>query len=299
MKRNKLRIYIPLIIVSTLIVAGGVYWYLDFARYIKTDDALVASDAVTVSPKIMGRISKLYVEEGDSVQQGQLLAELDSADLMAQKRQIAGGKLQAQANKDLAIAKYQFDEKNAEVLKVGIQRAKDDFERGKAQYTGGVIPKEQFDHLQKAYETAQVQYEAAMAQIRVSKTQIKSSETAIVTSQSQIDAIDTQLKNTRLYAPSNGIVAKRWLLVGDIANVGQSIFTINNTSKFWVVLYLEETNMSKLNIGQAAIFTLDTYLGSRSKVKFSCWDLRLLHNSPSYLPAMPLATLQKSRNVCQ
>jgi membrane fusion protein, multidrug efflux system len=259
MKKNKLRIYIPLIVVSALVLAGCIYWYIDYSHYIKTDDAFVTSDVVTVSPKIMGRISKVYVEEGDTVKQGELLAELDSSDLLAQKRQVVTGKLQTEASKVQAIAKFEYDKKNSEVLKVAMQRAKDDFERVKAQYSGGVATKEQYDHLQKAFESAQVQYAAAQAQIEVSKTQIHSAETAISTSKAQIDVIDTQLRNTRQYAPVDGIVAKRWLLAGDIANAGQSIFTINNDSKFWVTCYLEETKVGELHIGQQVKFSLDTY----------------------------------------
>lgn len=259
-KRKKdLKIYIPLAAVIILVIAGAIYWYIDYSSYIKTDDAYLTSDVVTVSPKIMGRISKLYTEEGDSVQQGALLAELDSTDLLAQKAQIVSTKAQTQAGKTQAEAKYQYDLKNIDVLKIGVERAKEDFERTKTQYNGGVATKEQFDHQKKALETAQAQYEAAKAQIQLSKTQIAASETTIKSSDAQIGVINSQLRNTKLYAPSKGIVAKRWLLPGDIANPGQSIFTINNNSKFWINVFLEETKVEKLHIGQEARFTLDTY----------------------------------------
>lgn len=258
-KKKDLKIYIPLIIIIAIVIVSGIYWYIDYSSYIKTDDALVASDVVTVSPKIMGRISKVYVEEGDSVKQGQLLAELDSTDLLAQKQQIVSVKAQTKAGRDQAEAKYKYDMKNIEVLKIGVDRSKEDFDRVKVQFNGGVATKEQYDHLKKALETAQAQYEAAKAQIQLSKTQIAASETTIKSSDASINAINTQLNNTRLYAPVNGIAAKRWLLAGDIVNPGQSIYTINNNSKFWVTVYLEETKVEKLHIGQAAKFTLDTY----------------------------------------
>jgi membrane fusion protein (multidrug efflux system) len=108
-------------------------------------------------------------------------------------------------------------------------------------------------------ETAKAQLEAAKAQLVVSKTQIKSAETAISSAQAQIGVITTQLNNTRLYAPVDGLVAKRWLLSGDIAQPSQSIYTINNDRRFWVLVYLEETKMETLHIGQKAKFTLDTY----------------------------------------
>ena len=258
-KKKDLKIYIPLTAVILLVLVGAIYWYIDYSKYIKTDDALVSSDVVSVSPKIMGRISKLYVEEGDSVKQGQLIAELDSTDLLAQKKQVISGKAQTEANKAQAEAKFKFDEKNIKVLQISVDRAKEDFERTKTQYAGGVTTKEQFDHMKKALETAQAQLEAAQSQLVVSKSMIKSAETAVDGSKTQIGVINTQLNNTRLYAPVSGIVAKRWLLPGDITQPGQSIFTINNNSRFWVTVYLEETNVTTLRIGQKAIFTLDTY----------------------------------------
>ena len=263
MKKEKkdLKIYIPLAIVLLIVIAGSVYWYKDYTSFIRTDDAVVASDNISVSPKIMGRISKLYVEEGDSVKQGQLVAELDSIDILAQKQQIIAQKSQTEANKAQAQAKLQYDEKNIKILQIGLEKSKDDFERAKTQFTGGVITKEQYDHLLKAQETAQAQLEAAQSQIMVSRSMIKSAETAVTSAQAQIGVINTQLNNTRLYAPVEGIVAKRWLLPGDIAQPSQSIYTINNNTKFWILVFLEETKMENLKIGQKAIFTLDTYPG--------------------------------------
>ena len=113
--------------------------------------------------------------------------------------------------------------------------------------------------MKKTLETAQAQLEAAQAQLTVSKSMINTAQTAVEGSKTQINVINTQLNNTRLYAPVDGVVAKRWLLPGDISQPGQSIYTINNNSKFWVVVYLEETKVEKLKIGQKAKFSLDMY----------------------------------------
>jgi len=253
------KVYIPLAVVVIAVVVGGIYWYVDYSSYLKTDDAYVASDNISVSSKIMGRISHLYVQEGDSVKQGQLVAELDSADLLAQKKQIVAGKAQTEANKAQTEAKFIFDQKSIKVAQIAFEKAKEDFERSKTQYNGGVATKEQYDHSKKALETSQAQYEAATAQLQVSKSQIKTAEASIVSADAQIGVISTQLNNTKLYAPADGIIAKRWLLPGDIAQPGQSIYTVNNNNKFWILVYLEETKMEKLHLGQNAIFTIDTY----------------------------------------
>ncbi len=258
-KKKDWKIYIPLILVVLLVIIGGALWYKDYSSYLKTDDALVASDVFSASPKIMGRISKIYYEEGDSVKEGQLLAEIDSTDLLAQKQQILAAKAQTTANKSQTEAGYHLATKNVVVAQIGLDKSKEDFERAKIQFNGGVITKEQFDHFKKGLETAQAQLDAAKAQTEVSKSMINTAEAAIASSDAQLGVINTQLGNTKLYSPVNGVVAKRWLLAGDIVQPGQSIYTINNDSKFWIQVYLEETKVENLNIGQSAKFTLDTY----------------------------------------
>ncbi|MCE1200351.1 MAG: efflux RND transporter periplasmic adaptor subunit, partial [Marinilabiliales bacterium] len=75
----------------------------------------------------------------------------------------------------------------------------------------------------------------------------------------QIRVIQTQLNNTRLYAPFDGIVAKRWLLAGDIAQPGQAIYSFTAKAERWVIVYLEETKMADIHLNQKAIFTIDAY----------------------------------------
>jgi membrane fusion protein, multidrug efflux system len=258
-EKKNWKVYIPLTAVVILVIILGSYWYIDYSSYLKTDDAYIASDNISVSPKILGRIIHLYAEEGDSVTKGELLVELDTTDMLAQRQQFRAAKEQTEAAKLQAEAKYSYDQKNIRVLEIGLEKANDDFSRAQAQYNGGVITKEQFDHIKKAVELTQAQTDAAKAQIDVSKTQIKSAETAIATAQAQIDLINTQMGNAKLYAPVGGVVAKRWLLTGDVSQPGQSIYTINNKSKRWILIYLEETKVGKVFIGQKSKFTIDAF----------------------------------------
>jgi len=258
-KAKKGKMYIPLILVIALVLGGGIYWYIDYSKYIKTDDAHIDADMVGVSPKILGRVSRLFAEEGDSVKQGELIATLDSTDLLAQKQQAISGKTLAEASVAQARAKYQYDLQNIKVLEIAQSKAQEDFDRSKNQFEGSVITKEQFDHAKKTLETAQAQLKAAHSMIEVSKAQIQSAEAAVENAGAQINTISTQLKNANLYAPCTGVVGKRWLMAGDIAQPGQSIFTIVNDRNLWVSVFLEETKLENLKLGQPVIFTIDTY----------------------------------------
>ena len=261
-KEKSNKIYIPLILTIALVLGGGIYWYIDYSKYIKTDDAKVESDNVAVSPKMLGRISQLFVDEGNTVKQGQLVAVLDSTDIVAQKNQTISAKMLAEASVLQARAKYQYDLKNNKVLEISLKKAQEDFDRAKIQFSGNVITQEQFDHAKKALETAQAQLEAALSMVNVSNAQIESAQASVGSAQAQINLISTQLNNTKLFAPSDGVIGKRWLMPGDIAQPGQSIFTIVNDNKLWVSIFLEETKLENLHVGQPVIFTLDTYPGA-------------------------------------
>ena len=255
------RVYIPLLIVTIGVLAGVVTWYINYNKYIRTDDAQIQSDNVSVSSKILGRISKVYAEEGDAVKAGRLLVELDTTDLVAQRQQALAGKAQTEAAKVQAEAKYKADRKNIDILEISLNRIQDDYNRAKNQFAGGVISQEQYDHAKNSLDIARAQLDAAKLQLQVSETQINSAAKAIGSSEAQINVINTQLNNTRLYAPFDGIIAKRWLLPGDIVQPGQSVYTINNDSKFWVMVYLEETKIETLHTGQKARFTIDAFPG--------------------------------------
>lgn len=257
-KRN-FKVYIPLIVVVLIVLSGVWYWYDQYTKFITTDDAHVDADYVAISSKMLGRIVHLYGDEGDSISKGTLMAELDSSDLLAQKNQFAALKGQAIANQSQADAKYRYDLENIKVLEIGLTRAQDDYDRAKNQFSSDIITKEQFEHIKKTFETAQAQLNSAKVQLNVSKSQVNSASASVDYAESQIGVIATQLKNTKLYAPMNGVVAKRWLLTGDIVQPGQSLFTIINNQKLWVVIYLEETKLSKIHVGQKVLFTIDAF----------------------------------------
>ena len=266
-KNRKLRVYIPVAIVTIAVMTGVWFWYKDYSRYITTDDAHVDADNVSVGSKILGRISSIYGNEGDLVKQGVLLADLDSSDMISQRNQSISLKSQSLANLSQSEAKYKSDQKGIRVLEINLERATDDLNRAKIQSEGGVITNEQFDHIRKTHETAVAQLEAAKAQLTVSKSMITTASAAVETAEAQINVLNTQLKNTRLFAPADGVIAKRWLLQGDVVQPGQSVFTMILSKNLWVVAYLEETNISEISLGQNVIFTIDAFSGIKFRGK--------------------------------
>lgn len=260
-KKKNGKVFIPLIVIVLIIVVAGIFWYRNYSKYISTDDAYVDADKVSVSSKILGRISKIYLEEGDSVKKDMSLVDLDSTELKAQETQAIALKAQALSMKLQTEAKYTYDQEAIKVQQVNLKKANDDLSRSKAQFEGGVNTKEKLEHDQNAFESAQAVFEAAKTQLYVSKTQINTAQSSIESAQAQILFIETQLRNTRLTAAIDGVIAKKWLLSGDIAQPGQSIYTISNNRKLWITVYIEETSLNNLHLHQKASYTIDAFSG--------------------------------------
>ena len=282
-KAKKIRAYIALGIVIIALVIFGWRWYKSYTSYYSTDDAYIDADRVAVSSKILGRISRIYADEGDSVRPGELLVELDSSDLYAQKQQAVAAREQASSSIDQANARYELDQKNIVVQEINLSRAKEDFDRATAQFQGKVIAKEQYDHAKKACESATALLDAAKAQLEVSKSQIGFAQSATKTASAQISTIETSLKNTRIYAPNSGRIAKRWLLPGDIVQPGQPVYTISRDSLFFVMVFMEETKFSGIHLGKKAEFTVDAFPG----VKFSGKVINIGSNTAGQFSLIP------------
>lgn len=212
---------------------GGLYYWINSFKYVYTDDASIDGDHVSVSSKMMGRIRSLTVDEGAKVTIGQLLAELDDSDLKAEETRDSTGLVSA--------------EENVTLSKVNLKKAQDDFDRADLQFKGGVISKEQYDHGKSALDTAKVQYKISLDQVSNTRA--------------QLGMVQTQLKNTRILAPISGIIAKRSVMPGEVAQAGQVIYLINDLNHIWVTANYEETKIRLVHPGQSVKIDVDAYPG--------------------------------------
>jgi membrane fusion protein (multidrug efflux system) len=227
---------ILVVLIVVAVVVGG-YILIDSINYVSTDDASISGDRVNLAAKVLGRIKSVLVNEGDTVSAGQPLILLDDADLRAQETQ--------------AAASLNYAKQNIVLARVNLERAQEDYTRAKTLFDAGAATRENYDHALKALDSAQAQYSIAQAQIE--------------TSQAQLGVIETQLLNTKITAPINGTIAKQNLMVGDIVQPGQNIFTINNLKSVWVTANFEETKIHRIKTGAAVIVTVDAWPGREFK----------------------------------
>jgi membrane fusion protein (multidrug efflux system) len=249
---QKKRIIIPALLALVIICIAGWYWYVNMRDFESTDDAFIDADRVSVSSKMLGRITQLLVDEGDSVSPGEIIVRLDDADLKAQ---------QVQGEAVLTAA-----EENVHLAKVNLDNAIVDFQRAERQLKGNVITQEQFEHAQKSRDATAAQHAVALAQVG--------------TARAQLGVIRTNLSNMVITAPMRGVVSKRWALAGDVVQPAQPIVSIYDLSRLWVTANIEETKLSLIRLNAPVEIAIDSYpdrplrgkviqLGSNTAAQFS------------------------------
>jgi len=227
------RFLFPVIFLLLAAVVISAYWYLHLRGYVSTNNAYVQSDPVTVSSKVLGRVTQLAAGEGDTTRQGELLVTLDDSDLRAQEAQ-------SQAN-------LEYSQRNVSLAGINLDRVREDFSRASMQYTDNVITREQYDHARQALQAAEAQHKVAQSQV--------------TTSRAQLGVVETQLRNTRILAPASAVVARKWVMPGDIVQPGQSIYTLYDLSDLWITANFEETKLLSVGVGDTVEVFVDAFPG--------------------------------------
>jgi membrane fusion protein (multidrug efflux system) len=230
---GKKRILIPVLLLTLVAIAVAGYWYAYLRGFISTDDAYVDANQVGVSAKILGRINELTADEGDTVRQGELLVRLDDSDLQSQA---------AQERQNIAL-----NQENVSLATINLRRAETDFRRTSDLFKDSIVSWDQFDLAKKTFDLATAQHKVALAQVSASKA--------------KLDVVQTQLQNTKITAPMTGVVAKKWVMSGDIVQPGQPIFTIYDLQNTWVTANFEETKLSSIHVNDPVQISVDAHPG--------------------------------------
>lgn len=232
MSKTKIGIWVSAAAVClTGLAIGGVYLWRYYETHVYTNDANIEAFSVNLSPDVLGRIITLDVDEGDFVQRGALIAQLQDDILLAEKEEV--------------VARIQSLESRVDMSFFSFEKIRNDFERASAGINDQVIPFQNFDHAQKDFEIAKSNLEATKSELEEARR--------------RLEVINTKLSHTVINAPMNGYIAKRWVLSGDVMQPGQTMFTMYDLDTIWVVARVNEKKMSKVKVGDRVKIHVDMY----------------------------------------
>ena len=234
---------------------------------------------IDVSPKILGRVAKLQVREGDEVQPGTPLVLLDSPEVQAKVSQAQSALAAATARQQLLDDGMRHEE--VRTAQAAWQRSVSDaklaettFKRVNALYQQGLTSQQKNDEIETQYHSATDAANAARAQYELTLNGFRSEErtaAAAVTrgAGAAVDEIDALAADISLKSPISAEVDKVVLQQGELAPPGFPILTLVNLNDVWVVFNMRENELAAVKIGTQITGKVPA-LGGRS-VKFSVY----------------------------
>ncbi len=262
------------------IVIGIVFLVAAFFGYRKisyvlthetTDNAQIETQITPVLPRVSGYVKTIAVKDYDSVKAGQLVVELDDAELQSQLEEMEADYKQsevdiinAKAALNNAIVSLSVNKGTIDINNVKLQKAKEDVQRDKNLYAAEAITKRQLDDSQFALETAQKQLDnskndlnSAESRIAVLRASVEKTEAALAVKQAKIDQTKLKISYTKIYAPQSGKIGKKNVSEGQFIQAGTPLFSIVNDSTFWIVANFKENQLSKLTAGKEVNIEID------------------------------------------
>lgn len=274
---TKVKILIAVLVLAGIATGGG-YWY--FGAHRTAAGALnlygnVDIRQVALAFNVAERITEMYVEEGDRVKKGQVLAVLDtrrfnnrvaqSAAQVAAQEQVVAALVAGSRPEEIHQARA-----SAQAARVQAHNARVTAKRQSDLRKRGLTSKENADDARAAADAAAARLSAAEAALELvvkgpRKEDIAAAKAGLRALHAQLALNREDLADARLTAPSDGIIEDRILQPGDMATPQTPVFTLSLTQPLWVRAYVEESDLGKIYPGMQATVTTDSFPGKHYK----------------------------------
>lgn len=238
----------------------------DLALTVQAPATIFPREQANIAARITARIIKLNARKGDIVAAGQILAVVESRDLLAQRNEAKGAIAEAEANlqktsagtvpTDIEHARGQVD-----VAKASLNQAQKNYERRKDLFDKGAIP--QRDLLLSETELAQAKssYDVAVKSLDLLQKQssdkdIRGAQSRLEQAQARLEGINAQLEFTTIRSPFAGVITEQFMYPGDMAKPDAPIFMVMNLSVTIARAQMPEAELHSVRQGQSCNFAL-------------------------------------------
>lgn len=242
----------------------------DIATYLTLDGQIAPLEQSTLSFQQSGPIAAVYVNQGDHVSAGELLAKIDDSTLRAQlaqvEAQIAQASSQAQSSAlNVPITQQQTTQATASA-KAALANAKLTYDQDSQLFKQGYVSQSQLEQARAQYVAAQTQYNTAVANqgtTGVQSSNAAAARDAVRAAQAQANVLRTQIGQTALYSPFDGVVTARLADPGAMASPGTPVLAVSKVNSVWVNVNIPDVDLAYVHAGTPVTFTA-SQLGSRT-----------------------------------
>jgi HlyD family secretion protein len=247
----------------------------DIASTVTASGEIKPKTFVNVGANAFGRITKLFVQEGDRVKKGQMLAQLENvqpaADVAAMRATLQSNEtdsVAAEANLNTEMAQLNSSKADAARIKL-------EYDRAESLYKNQLIAKSDYDAKKAAYEVSTALIAQNQARIAQARAQLDSARGHIGQARAQVTRASDALGKTSYPAPFDGVVTYlpvregESVVVGIQNSQGSLLMTIADMSVITAEVRVDETDIVNVKIGQPAEVTIDALPGKTFHGKIS------------------------------
>jgi membrane fusion protein (multidrug efflux system) len=275
MDPRKRRLFIIIAAVVVVVIAViAFFWWLNARNYESTDDAYIDARVVHLSPQTEGRVLRVFATDNMRVRKGQLLVQIDPADVSARFYQAKAQETQAeaqlaQAEAQIGVSHASYQQALANTAGVAAQAA--NASRDLARYRGlkktmpSAVAGQQIDQALATAVNAAAQHHAAQkqaagaeAQLKAAKTQVQGAQAQLKAAQAQLEQAQINLGYTRIVAPEDGTIAQLNVAAGDYVSPGTQMLAIV-PFRIWVTANFKEGDLDLMRPGQKVDIEIDAY----------------------------------------
>jgi HlyD family secretion protein len=210
---------------------------VDLVSKVTANGKIQARRKVDLSALVMGQIVNLAVKEGDLVKRGELLLQIDQAQLAAQT-----------AGREAGLEAMRSD---LDAQRSTAEQAGRDFQRARQNFEGKILSEAEFQKAKASYDTARANLAATEQRLRETRANLTASRDS--------------LSKTTVTSPLSGIVTflpvkeGEVTVIGTMNNPGTQLLTISDMSEVEAVMMVDETSVPDVKIGQKARLSVDAY----------------------------------------
>jgi membrane fusion protein (multidrug efflux system) len=277
------------------LIAVGIFVFLKIraAGHEQTDNAQLDAMITPIRNIVPGFITAIHFEDNQQVQKDEVLIEIDQQDYKARVAQAEAALESAKAQLEMARTGASVAKTNANSTSLSSAAIKDNIKSQQALVTRNEQELARLDKMLKDGSATRQQYEATVAETESSKAklemlqkeydastsqtlgakttaegkhaEIELAEAVIKQRESELQLAQTQLANTLIKAPYDGIVSKKSVEMGQYLQAGVPVCSVVDFNHLWLSANFKETQIEDIRVGQDVRIKLDAFPHSRIK----------------------------------
>ena len=236
----------------------------DIAKSVVATGPIQPITKVELKSKASGLVEKLYVDINQMVTKGQVLAQLDQQEILAQVAAQRAQLAAAEANVTTFSANIAQDRVNAEAPDLPMYQ--ETWQRNVQMLKDGIVSQQALDNAERDYLAQKNKHDGAVALIGVDQAKLKQAQAQVQQAQASLDQLNEQLSYTTLVAPIDGMVLSRDVEVGDavssilvLGSTATLVMTIGDIHQVYVDGKVDEADIGNVYLGQAARIHVESF----------------------------------------